>query len=178
MNINGMLPEDTFKDKVVLITGGGTGLGKSIGEYILKLGGKIIITSRREDVIKKTTDTFNSVYPNSTLGISGDVRKIEDVENVINKGNEKFNHIDMLINNAAGNFISPTERLSANAFSVIIDIVLKGTCNYTLTLGKEWIKKKHPGATALQRILYLAHSAAMDFVKVNTPPLAAADGIT
>ena len=145
MNINGMLPEDTFKDKVVLITGGGTGLGKSIGEYILKLGGKIIITSRREEVIKKTADTFNNIYPNSTLGIAGDVRKIEDVENVINKGTEKFNHIDMLINNAAGNFISPTERLSANAFSVIIDIVLKGTCNYTLTLGKKWIKAKHPG---------------------------------
>ena len=124
MNINGMLPQDTFKDKVVLITGGGTGLGKSIGEYILKLGGKIIITSRREEVIKKTTDEFNASYSTSALGITGDVRKIEDVENVIAKGIEKFGRIDMLINNAAGNFISPTERLSSNAFSVIIDIVL------------------------------------------------------
>ena len=145
MNINGMLPEDTFKGKVVLITGGGTGLGKSIGEYILKLGGKIIITSRREEVIEKTAETFNAAYPSSTLGIAGDVRKIEDVENVINEGFKEFNQIDMLINNAAGNFISPTERLSANAFSVIIDIVLKGTCNYTLTLGKKWIKQKHSG---------------------------------
>ena len=62
----------------------------------------------------------------------------------------------MLINNAAGNFISPTERLSANAFSVVIDIVLKGTCNYTLTLGKKWIKDKKEGT-----ILNIATTYAM-----------------
>ena len=131
MNINKMLPADTFKDKTVLITGGGTGLGKSIAKHILELGGKTIITSRRNEVIEKTANEFNNLYPDSTLHIAGDVREIKDVENVINTGFEKFGSIDMLINNAAGNFISPTERLSANAFSVIIDIVLKFILLYT-----------------------------------------------
>ena len=146
MKTTGMLPPDTFKDKVILITGGGTGLGKSIGKYLLEIGGKIIITSRRSEVIEETANEFNDKFKNSVLPISGDVRKSEDVERVINKGIEHFGRIDCLINNAAGNFISPTERLSPNAFSSIIDIVLKGSCNYTLLLGKYWIKNKIEGS--------------------------------
>ena len=86
MNINKMLPSDTFENKTILITGGGTGLGKSIGKHILELGGKIIITSRRNDVIEKTANELNDIYPNSTLHVSGDVRNIEDVENAIMQG--------------------------------------------------------------------------------------------
>jgi NAD(P)-dependent dehydrogenase (short-subunit alcohol dehydrogenase family) len=196
MNLNGMLPDNTFKNNVILITGGGTGLGKSIGEYIIKLGGKIIITSRRADVIDKTANEFNQQYKNSTLAIAGDVRDIKDVENVIDKGEKHFGKIDMLINNAAGNFISPTERLSANAFSSIIDIVLKGTCNYTLTLGKKWIKNKiHgnilnvtttyaftgsgyvvPSAAAKGGVLTLTKSIAAEWAKYNIRCNAVAPG--
>ncbi len=172
MNINKMLPADTFKDKTVLITGGGTGLGKSIAKHILELGGKTIITSRRNEVIEKTANEFNNLYPDSTLHIAGDVREIKDVENVINTGFEKFGSIDMLINNAAGNFISPTERLSANAFSVIIDIVLKGTCNYTLTLGKKWIDNKNEGT-----ILNIATTYAMTGSGYVIPSAAAKGGV-
>tara|TARA_Y100001934_G_scaffold187832_1_gene221618 strand:- start:178 stop:1050 length:873 start_codon:yes stop_codon:yes gene_type:complete len=172
MNINKMLPADTFKDKTVLITGGGTGLGKSIAKHILELGGKTIITSRRNEVIEKTANEFNNLYPDSTLHIEGDVREIKDVENVINTGFEKFGSIDMLINNAAGNFISPTERLSANAFSVIIDIVLKGTCNYTLTLGKKWIDNKNEGT-----ILNIATTYAMTGSGYVIPSAAAKGGV-
>ena len=172
MNISKMLPSDTFKDKTVLVTGGGTGLGKSIGKHILELGGQLIITSRRNEVIEKTANEFNNLYPNSTLHVAGDVRNIEDVENVINKGFERFGSVDMLINNAAGNFISPTERLSANAFSVIIDIVLKGTCNYTLTLGKKWINNKTEGT-----ILNIATTYAMTGSGYVIPSAAAKGGV-
>ena len=172
MNISKMLPSDTFKDKTVLITGGGTGLGKSIGKHILELGGQLIITSRRNEVIEKTANEFNDIYPDSTLHVAGDVRNIEDVEIVINKGFEKFGSVDMLINNAAGNFISPTERLSANAFSVIIDIVLKGTCNYTLTIGKKWIDNKKEGT-----ILNFATSYAMTGSGYVIPSAAAKGGV-
>ena len=140
-----MLPKDTFKNKVVLITGGGTGLGKSIGEYLVKLGAKIIITSRKQEVIDKTAKEFNQISDNSTLAIAGDVRNHDDVKNVIETGFKHFKSIDCLINNAAGNFISPTERLTPGAFDAIIDIVLKGSTYYTLLLGKKWIKHKISG---------------------------------
>tara|TARA_B100001094_G_C18141847_1_gene778336 strand:- start:466 stop:1338 length:873 start_codon:yes stop_codon:yes gene_type:complete len=155
----GMFKENTFKDKVILITGGGTGLGKSMGEYLLTLGASIIITSRKLDVLNKTKEEFESKYPNKILAISSDVRNHEDVENVINTGYEHFGKIDCLINNAAGNFISPTERLSPKAFEVIIDIVLKGTCNFTLILGKKWIDNKQPG-TILNIATTYAHTGS------------------
>ena len=145
MNTTGMLPDGTFENKVILITGGGTGLGKSMGNYLIKLGAKLIITSRKIEVIEKTADEFNNQYENSTIAIQGDVRKIEDVKNVIEQGISKFGNIDILVNNAAGNFISPTERLSSGAFDAIIDIVLKGTSYFTLELGKYWIKNKKSG---------------------------------
>ena len=105
-----MLKEDTFRDKVVLVTGGGSGLGKSIGKYLLELGAKIIITSRKIEVLKSTADEFNANYPDCVFPIAGDVRNIEEVENVINEGIKRFGSIHCLLNNAAGNFISPTER--------------------------------------------------------------------
>ena len=172
MNIKGMLPKDTFSKNVVLITGGGTGLGKSIGKYIIKLGGKVIITSRRSNVIDETALEFNKEYPDSTLAIAGDVRNIDDVENVVKTGIKHFGSINMLINNAAGNFISPTERLSANAFSSIIDIVLKGTCNYTLTVGKEWINNKNEGT-----ILNIATTYALTGSGYVIPSAAAKGGV-
>jgi len=155
----GMLKENTFKDKVVLITGGGTGLGKSMGTYLLSLGAKIIVTSRKIDILNKTKEELEKDYPNNIFAVASDVRKIEDVENVINESYNHFGKIDYLINNAAGNFISPTERLSAKAFEVIIDIVLKGTCNFTLTLGKRWIKDKTPG-TILNIATTYAHTGS------------------
>jgi len=141
----GMLPENTFKNKVVLITGGGTGLGKSMGEYFLKLGAKLIITSRKQNVLDKTCKEFDEISSGSTLAIAGDVRNHDDVKNVIETGFKHFKSIDCLINNAAGNFISPTERLTPGAFDAIIDIVLKGSTYYTLLLGQKWIKHKIPG---------------------------------
>ena len=182
-----MLKEDTFKGKTVLITGGGTGLGKSIGKTLLELGAKLIITSRKIDVLRKTQEEFENDYGNNILSIEGDVRNIEDVERVIKEGIKQYGQIDYLINNAAGNFISPTERLSSNAFQVIIDIVLKGTCNFTLTLGKEWINSKQggtilnivttyastgsgyvvPSAAAKGGVISLTRSIAAEWAKYN-----------
>ena len=144
MNFTGMLKEDTLKNKVILITGGGTGLGKSMGKYFIELGANLIITSRKQDILDKTAEEFEA-YSGKIFPVSADVRDSKDVKRVIQASLEKFGKVDVLVNNAAGNFISPTERLSTKAFDVIVDIVLKGTYNYSLLLGKHWIQNKQPG---------------------------------
>ena len=143
--MKGMLKENSLKDKVILVTGGGSGLGKSMVEYFLELGANVIITSRREELLNDVAKEFNSKYKSEVFPIACDVRKIEQVEKVITDSFKKFGKIDCLLNNAAGNFISPTERLSTRAFDAVIDIVLKGTINFSLTLGKKWIKDKSEG---------------------------------
>ena len=143
--MKGMLKENSLKDKVILVTGGGSGLGKSMVKYFLDLGANVIITSRREKLLNDVAKEFNSKYNSEVFPISCDVRNIDQVEKVIDKSFKKFGKIDCLLNNAAGNFISPTERLSTRAFDAVIDIVLKGTINFSLTLGKRWINNKNEG---------------------------------
>jgi len=141
----GMLKDNALQGKTILITGGGTGLGKSMGEYFLELGSNIIICGRKQEVLNKTAEAWSSKFNIDVLPVSCDVRKPEDVEKLISTGLSRYKTIDVLVNNAAGNFISPTERLSYNAFNTIIDIVLKGTINCTLALGKQWISTGSPG---------------------------------
>lgn len=143
--MKGMLKENSLEDKVILVTGGGSGLGKSMVKYFLELGANVIITSRREKLLNDVAKEFNAQYSSEVFPIACDVRKIDEVEKVIEESYNKFGKVDCLVNNAAGNFISPTERLSTRAFDAVIDIVLKGTINFTLTLGKKWIKEKKNG---------------------------------
>lgn len=140
-----MLREDALVGETILVTGGGTGLGKSMARYFLQLGANVIICSRKEEVVLATAAELAAETGGKTLGLACDVRKYEEIENVIAKGIDKFGSITGLVNNAAGNFISPTERLSHKAFDIIVDIVLKGSYNTTLALGKYWIAQKING---------------------------------
>ncbi len=141
----GMLKEDALKGKTIVITGGGTGLGRAMGTYFLKLGANLVITSRKLDVLKQTAAEMETETGGKVLAVACDVREYEEVENMLGQAISTFGSVDVLVNNAAGNFISPTERLSANAFSAIIDIVLKGSVNCSLALGKYWINEKLQG---------------------------------
>lgn len=140
-----MLKAGALKGKTILITGGGTGLGKSMGLYFLELGANLVITSRKLDVLKQSADEMMQAKGGEVLALACDVRSIEEVEKMWADANAKFGQIDVVLNNAAGNFISPTERLSTNAFNTVLDIVLKGTSQVTLTAGKDWIAKKQAG---------------------------------
>lgn len=140
-----MLKENALKGKTIIVTGGGTGLGKAMGKYFLQLGANLVITSRKENVIKQTAQEMEAETGGKVLAVACDVRDYSQVENVLAETIKTFGRVDVLLNNAAGNFVLPTERLSANAFSTIIDIVLKGSVNCSLALGKHWIKEKQPG---------------------------------
>ena len=143
--MEGMLKADSLKNKTIVITGGGTGLGRSIGKYCLELGANLVITSRKKEVIEKTAAELMRETGGEVLAVPADVRKYEEIENVLKEAEKRFGQIHAVLNNAAGNFISPTERLSHRAFDIIVDIVLKGTYYTTLAVGKNWIIKKQPG---------------------------------
>ena len=140
-----MLKEDSLKDKVIVVTGGGTGLGRAMSKYFLQLGASVVITSRKIDVLNETAKELAEETKGNVLPVQCDVTDYKQVENLLKNTLEKFGKIDVLVNNAAGNFISPTERLSNRAFDIIINIVLKGTYNCTLAFGKHWINKKSEG---------------------------------
>lgn len=143
--MEGMLKEGSLKGKTVIITGGGTGLGKSMGKYMLELGANLVITSRKKEVLEASAAELEKQTGGKVLPLVCDVRKYEEIENVIRTTESHFGAIHGVLNNAAGNFISPTERLSHRAFDIVVDIVLKGTYYMTLAIGKHWIAKKQPG---------------------------------
>lgn len=135
----GMLREGALKDQVIVVTGGGTGLGLAMSRYFLRLGASICITSRKMDVLERSAAELEAATGGQVLAVACDVRRHTDVDALVDAVFTRFGRVDGLVNNAAGNFISPTERLSAKAFEVIIDIVLMGTVNCTLAFGKRWI---------------------------------------
>lgn len=140
-----MLKEGTFKDRTIVITGGGTGLGRSMGHYLLTLGANLVICGRRVEVIEKTAAELAEETGGQVLGVGCDVRQPDSVEALLAAAYERFGSVQGLVNNAAGNFICPTERLSYNAFNSVVDIVLRGSYNCTLAFGKRWIADKTPG---------------------------------
>lgn len=144
-----MLRDDALQGKVIVVTGGGSGLGKAMTKYFLELGAQVAITSRDLEKLKTTAAELESQTGGKCLPLQCDVRHYEEVENMLQEVLKAFGKVDVLLNNAAGNFISPTERLSANAFDTVIDIVLKGSKNCTLAFGKHWIDTKQTSATIL-----------------------------
>lgn len=143
---DGMLKPGTFDGKTVVITGGGTGLGRSVGHYLLTLGANLVICGRRQQVIEKAAAELAQETGGKVLGQACDVRQPDQVEALLSAAYERFGAVDCLLNNAAGNFICPTERLSYNAVNTVVDIVLKGTYNCTLALGKRWIADRRAGS--------------------------------
>ncbi|KAL0599053.1 2,4-dienoyl-CoA reductase, mitochondrial, partial [Plecturocebus cupreus] len=135
-----MLPPNSFQGKVAFITGGGTGLGKGMTTLLSSLGAQCMIASRKIDVLKATAEEISSQTGNKVHAIQCDIRNPDMVQNTVSELIKVAGHPNIVINNAAGNFISPTERLSPNAWKSITDIVLNGTAFMTLEIGKQLIK--------------------------------------
>lgn len=140
-----MFEPTLLRGKVVLITGGGTGLGRAMGERFLQLGARLAICGRREEVLRTAAAEMTAAYGGDVFALPCDIRDPEAVERMIDAVWAHYDGIDVLVNNAAGNFTSPTERLSHRAVDAVLNIVLHGTFYVTLALGKKWIAAKHPG---------------------------------
>ena len=192
-----MLRDDALAGKTIVVTGGGSGLGKSMTTYFLELGANVAITSRNMEKLEKVAKELEEQTGGRCLPLQCDVRHYDQVEAMRDKAVAEFGSVDILLNNAAGNFISPTERLSANAFDTIIDIVLKGSKNCTLAFGKHWIDQKQenknilnivttyawtgsayvvPSATAKAGVLAMTRSLAVEWAKYGIRSNAIAPG--
>ncbi|WP_433945989.1 SDR family oxidoreductase [Paenibacillus sp. SN-8-1] len=167
----GPFSTDLLKDKVVLITGGGTGLGLAMGQRFAQLGASIAITGRREEVLQEACNTFTENGYNAFY-YPCDVRNPAQIHELIEAVYDHFGRLDVLVNNAAGNFISPTERLSPRAVDAVLNIVLHGTFHMTLEVGKRWIEQGHPGT--MLNIVTTYASTGSGFV---TPSAAAKAGV-
>jgi len=140
-----MFQTDLLKDKVVLVTGGGTGLGRAMGERFVELGAKLAICGRRLEVAEQAATEIAQATGGETFATGCDVRQPEQVVAMLDAVIGRFGRIDVLVNNAAGNFISPTERLSHRAVDTVLGIVLHGTFYCSLELGKRWIEQGQAG---------------------------------
>lgn len=137
-----MFNPNLLHHKRILITGGGTGLGKGMAGRFLELGATVYICGRREEVLKTTSGELRSKGP--IHAISCDIRSLEAVDRMI-ESIWKDGPLDILVNNAAGNFIARTEELSPNAWQSVINIVLMGTLHCTMACGRRWLAAKQPG---------------------------------
>ena len=189
-----MFDKQLLNDKSIIVTGGGTGLGKSMALRFAELGADLVITSRRKEVIEKTAEELRE-HGGKVLAIACDVRDPDQVNDMVSQTVNEFGKIDILLNNAAGNFISPTEDLSPNAFKTVVDIVLNGTFNCTQAAGKVMREKDGgvilnivttyawtgsgyvvPSASAKAGVLAMTRSLAVEWAKYGIRTVAIAPG--
>jgi NAD(P)-dependent dehydrogenase (short-subunit alcohol dehydrogenase family) len=142
-----MFRDDLLRNKRVLITGGGTGLGKAMAYRFLQLGATVYICGRRKEVLEETAAELSNATKGAIHALPCDVRNLDAVEAMIDYI-WKTAPLDVLVNNAAGNFIARTEELSPRAFESVIGIVLLGTLHATMACGRRWLKASH-AATVL-----------------------------
>jgi len=158
-----MFQKDLLKGRTILITGGGTGLGRSMALRFAELGANLFLVGRRKEPLEETAEAIRVKGARAAFA-SADVRDFAAVENVVAAAEKEFGGVDTLVNNAAGNFIARTERLSPNAFNAVVGIVLQGTFHCTLALGRKWIAAKQPGNILNIVTTYAATNAGSGFV--------------
>jgi len=140
-----MLPEGTLQDRVAIITGGGTGLGKAMSQEFSRLGARVVLASRNEDNLKRTAAEIEA-QGGQALAVPVDVRNPDQVDRMVQAALDRFGRIDILVNNAAGNFVCPAEDLSVNGWNAVVNIVLHGTFYCTRAVARHWIDQGRGGS--------------------------------
>jgi NAD(P)-dependent dehydrogenase (short-subunit alcohol dehydrogenase family) len=158
-----MYQKDLLQGRTILLTGGGTGLGRSMAMRFAELGANIFLVARREEPLNETVEAIRGKGARASYALA-DVRDFDAVEKAVSAAEKEFGGVDTLVNNAAGNFIARTEKLTPTAFSAVVGIVLQGTFNFTLSLGRRWIAAKQPGNVLNIVTTYAAADCGSGFV--------------
>lgn len=158
-----MFQKDLLKDRAIFLTGGGTGLGRSMALRFAELGARMFLVGRREEPLKEVRDEIHRLGGAAAYATC-DVRDYAAVEAAATQADEQFGRIDTVVNNAAGNFMARTEKLTPNAFNAVVSIVLNGSFHCTQTFGKRWIAQKLGGNVLNIVTTYAATNAGSGFV--------------
>jgi len=154
---------EMLKGRAIFITGGGTGLGRSMAIRFAELGARIFVVGRREQPLMEVCDEIHRTGGSAAFATC-DVRNPDEVEAAAAAADQQFGRIDTLINNAAGNFMARTESLSPNAFNAVVGIVLNGSFHCTQAFGKRWIAQKLGGNVLSIVTTYASANCGSGFV--------------
>jgi NAD(P)-dependent dehydrogenase (short-subunit alcohol dehydrogenase family) len=166
-----MFRSDLLKGKRILVTGGGTGLGKSIGRRYLELGAQLIICGRRTEVLSAAADELRSATSGSVATVQCDVRNADSVEAMMEEI-WRNGPLDVLVNNAAANFVARTDKLSPRAIDAVLGIVLHGSFYCTVACGRRWIEGQRGGS-----VISVATTPSFTGLAFTAPSAAAKAGI-
>ena len=158
-----MFQRDLLKGRAIFLTGGGTGLGRSMALRFSELGARMFLVGRREEPLRETCEEIGTLRGNAAYATC-DVRDYATVEAAVAQAEQQFGEINALVNNAAGNFIARTEKLSPNAFNAVVGIVLNGSFHCTQAIGKRWIAQKRGGNILNMVTTYAAANCGSAFV--------------
>lgn len=158
-----MFQPDLLKGRVIFLTGGGTGLGRSMARRFSELGARMFLVGRREEPLRETCEEIRGLGGAAAYATC-DVRDYAAVEAAVAQAEQQFGEIHALVNNAAGNFIARTEKLSPNAFNAVVSIVLNGSFHCTQAVGKRWIAQKRGGNILNMVTTYAAANCGSGFV--------------
>lgn len=166
-----MFQTDLLKGKRALITGGGTGLGRSIGRRYLELGASLVICGRRKEVLEATASELSQQTGGKVTAIPCDVRDAAAVEAMMEQI-WREQPPDILVNNAAGNFLAQTHKLSPRAIDSVLNIVLHGAAYCTVAAGRRWIEAQHKGV-----VLSILTLSALNGAPFTVPSAMAKAGV-
>jgi len=155
--------KDLLKDRAIFLSGGGSGLGRSMALHFASLGARMFVVGRRQELLKETCAAIDQ-----TGGVAGyatcDVRDFAAVEAAADSADAAVGPIDTVVNNAAGNFMARTEKLSPNAFNTVVSIVLNGTFHCTQAFARKWIAQQRSGNVLSITTTYAAANCGSGFV--------------
>lgn len=153
-----MLSPDTLRGKRILITGGGTGLGRSMGRHFIELGASLTICGRRAEVLEAMAQQCRADYGAEVAMETCDIRDAAAVEVMMDRIWQR-GPLDVLVNNAAGNFLAQAHRLSPRAVDAVLSIVLHGSAYCTIACGRRWIEAGRGGTVLSILTLSALHGA-------------------